>query len=151
MHMTILAAIDENERSKHAVAVAYDLATTYDDTMVALHVVPREDYEQHRDEIRTIPEFNDFSIEQEVESAASFADDFVGTALDDPDPSRVEPMGRVGDVTAEILSVAEDLDPRFLVISGRRRSPAGKAIFGNTAQRILLNANCPVVTKLTTE
>lgn len=147
--MAILAAIDENERSKHAVTVAYDLATTYDDTLVALHVVPREDYEKHRDAIRTIPEFRDFSLDQEVESAADFAQEFVASTIDKLDRSRLEPVGRVGDVTAEILAVADEIDPRFLVISGRRRSPAGKAIFGNTAQRILLNANCPVVTKLT--
>lgn len=149
--MAILAAIDENERSKHTINVAYDLATTYDDTMVALHVVPRKDYEEHRDAIRTIPEFRDFSLNQEIESAANFAEEFVANTIDDLDPSRIEPQGRVGDVTDEILAAADEIDPRFLVISGRRRSPTGKAIFGNTAQRILLNANCPVVSKLTEE
>jgi nucleotide-binding universal stress UspA family protein len=38
--MTILVAIDENERSEHAVEVAYDLATTYDDTCAALPARP---------------------------------------------------------------------------------------------------------------
>lgn len=149
--MAILVAIGENERSKLAIEVAYDLATTYDETLVALHVVPQDDYEDHRDAIRTIPEFRDFTLEQEVDSAAEFAREAVAAAIDDPDLDRVDPQGRVGDVTDEILAAAADIEPRFLAISGRRRSPAGKAIFGNTAQRILLNANCAVVTKLTEE
>ncbi|MUW13799.1 universal stress protein [Halorubrum sp. CBA1125] len=147
--MTILAAIDENERSKQTIEVAYDLATTYDDTMVALHVVPQEDYKEHRDSVRNIPEFSDFSLGQEMESAANFAEKFVSQTIDDLDRSRVRFVGRVGNVTDEILSIADDIEPRFLVISGQRRSPTGKAVFGNTAQQILLNADCPVVSRLT--
>lgn len=60
----------------------------------------------------------------------------------------IETRGRVGDVADETLAEADNIDPRYLVISGERRSPAGKAIFGSAAQKILLRANCPVVTKM---
>jgi len=147
--MVILAAIDDIERSKQVVTIAYDLAEKYDDTLAALHVVPTEDYDAHRRSIEKIPEFSDFSLTQEAESAENFAQRFVAESLGEYDDERIEPRGRVGDVATEILAEADRLDPRYLVISGRRRSPTGKAIFGNTAQAILLGAECPVVTKLT--
>lgn len=146
--MVILAAIDENERSKRVVRIAHDLATTYGDTLVALHVVPTQDYDAHRESIRNIPEFRDFSMSQEADSARRFARRFVREAMGGIDEDSFESQGRVGDVASEILAEADRVEPRYLVISGRRRSPAGKALFGNTAQKVLLQADCPVVTML---
>ena len=147
--MPILAAIDENERSKIVAKIASDLAETYDDTLVALHVVPQEDFESHRKSLQKIPEFNDYSITQRIDSAKRFAEKFVHESVGSVD-IRLEPRGRIGDPADEILAETATLEPRFLVISGRRRSPTGKAVFGNTAQKILLNAECPVVTRLKT-
>lgn len=146
--MAILAAIDENERSRTVVRIAADLADKYDDTLIALHVVPEEDFDSHKDAVKDIPGFQDYSFTQEADSAKRFVRDFVLETEVDVDENRLDPRGRVGDITAEILAEAAELDPRYLVISGRRRSPAGKAVFGNTAQRILLNADCPVVTQM---
>ena len=145
--MVVLAAIGKHERSKHVVEIANDLASTYDDELVAVHVVPREAYEEHKAAIQDIDGFRDFSIDREAESAEEFARRFVDDAAGDVDVE-LRTMGRVGDIADEVLDVADSLDPRYLVISGRRRSPVGKAVFGNTTQKILLNAQCPVVTKL---
>lgn len=146
--MAILAAIEEKERAERVVRVAHDLAEAYDDTLVALHVVPTEEFNAYQESIEDIPEFSDISVTQREDSAKRFARKFVMETLDDVDEDRIEPMGRVGDVTDEILAVADDIDPRYLVIGGRRRSPTGKALFGSTTQQVLLNAECPVVTKL---
>jgi nucleotide-binding universal stress UspA family protein len=146
--MVILAAIDENERSKDVVALAYDMAVTYDEPLIALHVVPTEEYDAHKKSLKDIPEFSDFSISQEADSAKKFSRRFVKETIEDVDWDCVEPRGRVGDVTEEILAEADRVEPRFLVVSGSRRSPTGKALFGNTTQQLLLNAECPVVTQL---
>lgn len=146
--MPILAAIDENERSRNVARIASDLASTYDDTLVALHVVPEKDFNAHKESMESISEFQDYSFTQEAESAERFVREFVLESVDTIDTEQFEARGRVGRVTDEILAEAADLEPRFLVISGRRRSPSGKAIFGNTAQQVLLNADCPVVTQL---
>jgi nucleotide-binding universal stress UspA family protein len=145
--MPILAALDENERSKKNAQIGYDLATAYDDTLIVLHVIPKEEYEAHKESILSIPEHKSFPISQEEESAKQFAERFVLETLEDPDMEMIEAQGRVGDVTTEILDVAGEIEPRYLVISGRRRSPAGKAVFGSTAQQILLRAECPVVSQ----
>lgn len=146
--MAILAAINEKERSKQIVSIAYDLATKYEETLIVLHIIPEEDYDAHKESLENIPEFNDFSVKQKEQSAKRFVRQFVDQAVEDVDIDMVEPRGRVGDVAEEILTEVEQVDPQYLVIGGRRRSPTGKALFGDTAQKIVLNADCPVVMNL---
>lgn len=52
--------------------------------------------------------------------------------------------GVVGDVADGVVRIAEETDADRVVVSGRARSPAGKAVFGSTAQQVLLGAPCPV-------
>lgn len=49
------------------------------------------------------------------------------------------------DATAEVLDAAEEHKADLIVIGLRRRSPVGKLFLGSTAQRILLEADCPVL------
>lgn len=45
----------------------------------------------------------------------------------------------------DLIAVAEEVSADFIVIGLRRRSPVGKLILGSNAQRILLDAPCPVL------
>ncbi|SDS44879.1 Universal stress protein family protein [Paraoerskovia marina] len=49
------------------------------------------------------------------------------------------------DVADDLVSAALEVDADLLVIGLRRRSPVGKLILGSNAQRILLEAPCPVL------
>jgi len=49
------------------------------------------------------------------------------------------------DAAEEILDAAAQHRADLIVIGVRRRSPVGKLILGSTAQRILLEARCPVL------
>jgi nucleotide-binding universal stress UspA family protein len=53
----------------------------------------------------------------------------------------------VGSGTASdaVLEVAEEVGADLVVVGLQRRSPVGKALLGSNAQRIILNATCPVL------
>jgi nucleotide-binding universal stress UspA family protein len=49
------------------------------------------------------------------------------------------------DAAEEILEAAESTRADLIVIGLRHRTPVGKLILGSTAQRVLLDARCPVL------
>ena len=50
-----------------------------------------------------------------------------------------------GDLAEEVVRVADELAVSVIVIGIRRRSAVGKLLLGSSAQRILLDANRPVL------
>jgi len=56
---------------------------------------------------------------------------------------------RSGTPAAEILAAAEELDIDLIALTGRQRSPTGKAVFGSTSQRVLLDSDIPVLFRST--
>ncbi len=57
----------------------------------------------------------------------------------------VRQLVRGNDPSEDLIAVAEEVDAEFIVIGLRRRTPVGKLILGSNAQRILLDASCPVL------
>jgi nucleotide-binding universal stress UspA family protein len=57
----------------------------------------------------------------------------------------VRQLVRGMDPAEDLVNVATELDAEFIVIGLRRRSPVGKLILGSNAQRVLLDAPCPVL------
>lgn len=49
------------------------------------------------------------------------------------------------DVAEDIIGAAQSDGAQLIVIGLRRRSPVGKLLLGSNAQRILLDAPCPVL------
>ena len=52
--------------------------------------------------------------------------------------------GSVGDYGDEVVDLADEDSADLVVVGGRGRSPTGKAVFGSTAQSVMLNSPCPV-------
>lgn len=51
----------------------------------------------------------------------------------------------VADPAEDLLRIAAEVAASLIVIGLRRRSPVGKLLLGSNAQRILLDAPCPVL------
>jgi nucleotide-binding universal stress UspA family protein len=49
-----------------------------------------------------------------------------------------------GEIAQDIIDIAEDWDADQIVLGGRKRSPAGKILFGSVTQEVLLNTDRPV-------
>ncbi len=49
------------------------------------------------------------------------------------------------DPAEELITTADASSAEFIVIGLRRRSPVGKLLLGSNAQRVLLDAACPVL------
>jgi len=142
--MTILASLGGDAKHEAVLDVAKDLADTYGEELAVLHVIPEDDFGDHLDEMRDLPEMGNYSIEQQEQSAKRVAERLTRSVLDDV--SGIAFHGRVGKPAEDIKSVAGEVDARFVVIGGRKRSPTGKALFGSETQSILLNADRPIVT-----
>lgn len=52
---------------------------------------------------------------------------------------------RGNDPAQDLMAVAHETSATLIVIGLRRRTPVGKLILGSNAQRILLEAECPVL------
>ena len=59
--------------------------------------------------------------------------------------SEIQQLVRGREAADEIVETADRLGASLIVIGIRRRSPTGKLITGSQAQRILLDAHCPVL------
>jgi nucleotide-binding universal stress UspA family protein len=57
----------------------------------------------------------------------------------------VRQLVRGMDPADDLVNVATEVGAELLVIGLRRRSPVGKLILGSNAQRVLLDAPCPVL------
>ena len=60
-------------------------------------------------------------------------------------PHRVQAARDSLDPADDLLKAADASNAEFIVIGLRRRSPVGKLLLGSNAQRVLLDAGCPVL------
>jgi nucleotide-binding universal stress UspA family protein len=139
-----LAVVDAEESTKALVREAGELAAAVDAELVLLHVTTNDEYEEMRQTMETIPDNSvGYSAEKARVGAEEFAADIGREVLEGIDADH-EAVGALGDEQTEILDAAEAYDCDHLFIAGEKRSPTGKALFGDLTQSIILNFGGPV-------
>lgn len=130
--MTILTAIDRDPGCKGVIETAHELATGLDIELVIIHVVPEESGEEEATA----------EIQEIVQSVIDDLDT-VDLRIIPEQAHRDLPTGRTAN---NILQVAEELDPDYIVIGSRKRTGLGKILLGSVSKLVLANADTPVVT-----
>ena len=139
-----LAVVDAEESTKALVREAGELAAAVDAELVLLHVTTDDEYEETRQTMETIPNNSvGYSAQKARKGAEEFAADIGREVLEGIDVA-YEAVGALGDEQTEILDTAAEYDCDHLFIAGEKRSPTGKALFGDLTQSIILNFAGPV-------
>lgn len=136
--------IQPTEASIEITTMAGELAAGVGAEVYVMHVTTEDRYQDRLDSMASVDELDvQYNVETAAKGAQQFAANVANEALADLDVE-VRAIGRLGDVEEKVLTVADDFDCDHLFITGRRRSPTGKAIFGDLAQSLILNFEGPV-------
>lgn len=139
-----LAVVAPDDVTKDLVREAGELAVGVDAKLTLFCVTSEEEYAEQREALMAVPEADvSYSVEQALDGARSFARDVGREVLSDVDVD-YETAGAVGERSDTILERAESKGCDHVFLTGQRRSPTGKAIFGDVTQRVILDFDGPV-------
>jgi len=137
---TILVAVGprDHERVERLAEGTVDIAGPTGANVVIARAFPEGNY----DEVRSNLNLDDASVDEVAAHDATIRN--LTDVLSAADVDH-EVRGRVGDPGETMVELARGTGADIVVVGGRERSPAGKAVFGSVAQSILLSAPCPVL------
>lgn len=144
-HDRILLAIGPGDRDSldSLVDAAVEVAEPAGAAVSLLYVFPRDDYETVMDQMgidTTTGGLTADEVARRHESVRGPAERLESLGID------YEIRGvSGGDPADQVVRKIERLEADLAVVGGDRRSPAGKAVFGDPAQQVLLSAPVPVL------
>lgn len=131
--------------------LAHRAATIADATgaeLVVARILDEEEYKEALQDSASSGKTID-SVPKAEERAEQIASEFAAEAFSDLDVS-YRSLGAVAQLPDSIPEIAQEEGCDHIYLVGRRRSPTGKAIFGDLAQSVILNFD-GMVTVLATE
>jgi len=130
----------DDDRVGPLAATTTDIAGPAGAAVTLAHVFTEGEYDDARQRLGGEPgdEVTPDTVARRHATIRELGDALEGAGVD------YDVAGRVGDHGQAIVSLADDADADLAVVGGRQRSPTGKAVFGSTAQTVLLSAPCPV-------
>lgn len=137
-----LVVVEEPSRERSLLERARAFAVGGKTDVAALALATPEAYEaveETLDEIGRI-EHTSYDVDDVMEGVAGDVDDVVGDVLEPTVEYDLHTAVVETDEQADaILDLANSTDCDHVFLPGRRRSPTGKAVFGDRTQRVILN------------
>ncbi|MBX0294107.1 universal stress protein [Haloarcula nitratireducens] len=138
----ILLAVGPNDKDRidELAAAVTDIAGPAGASVVIAHVFTDDEYDNVVDrlEFASASEADPDEVADRHTTVRELEDRFSDAGID------YSVRGAVGNHGQQIVDLAEEENANLVVVGGRKRSPTGKAVFGSTAQEVMLNAPCPV-------
>lgn len=133
-----IAVVEATESAKDLVREAGELAAGVDAELLLVYGITEREYAESRESMASISDFDvNYTVDEAVDGAAKFAENIGREVLADVDVE-YETVPRLGEKADEVLAVAEERDADHVFMAGRKRSPTGKALFGDDTQRVIL-------------
>ncbi|WP_255191385.1 universal stress protein [Natronobeatus ordinarius] len=137
--MVVVAAVDRSEDAQDVIAEGTQLASALEVPLHVVHAVGSAEFAQlQREHVSSTDAEGGVLSRRDV--AAERARELVN-AEDDA----IEIAGLDGEPAESIVEYANERDAAYVVLGGRDRTPAGKAVFGSVAQSVILSLDRPVV------
>jgi len=138
----ILLAVGPNDadRVDELAETVIDIAGPTGASVVVAHVFTQDEYDNVIDQLDFV-EAGDANPDEVADRHTTVRE--LEERLGDSD-IEFSVRGAVGNHGEQIVNLAEDTRADLVIVGGRKRSPTGKAVFGSTAQEVMLNAPCPV-------
>lgn len=130
----------DKDRTEKLAEFAVDIAGPADTTVILTHVFTQDEYSSATERLRieSPTEVTPDKVARRHETTRSISKTLKEAGIN------YEIRGTVGPHGEEIIRLAANESSGLVVVGGRKRSPTGKAVFGSTAQEVMLSAPCPV-------
>jgi len=130
----------DTDRAEKLAEFVVDIAGPADTTVLLAHVFTQDEYSAATEQlgIESPTEVTPDEVTRRHETTRSISEALEEAGIN------YEIRGAVGPHGEEIIRLAADENSGLAVVGGRKRSPTGKAVFGSTAQEVMLSAPCPV-------
>ncbi|AFO57648.1 MULTISPECIES: universal stress protein [Natrinema] len=140
---TVLLAVGPMDavRAPELAETTLEVAAPLEATVVIGHAFTAEEYEDVHDDLgfdARVDDVDPNAVAAQRAPVPELADRFEEAGVE------YEIKGALGDVSTEVVDMAIDIDADRMIVGGRRRSPAEKAVLGSVSQEIILQAPCPV-------
>ncbi|QCS41477.1 universal stress protein [Natrinema versiforme] len=140
---TVLLAVGpgDADRSDQLAEAVLEVAKPADATVVLAHVFTSNEYDEVLDRLEFDTDAD--TVDPDAVAARHSTIHDLESVLEEHGVD-YEVQGGVGEHGPTIVDLAASTEADRVIVGGRRRSPTGKAVFGSTAQEVMLSAPCPV-------